>query len=100
MEWRNIISTFKKVGNELVIMDQDGTYVLMSLKRFNELLDQSKKDVRHLSEDELIEQINRQVADWRANQEATQEVLSGQSKLGNTLKTDVDDDTFYIESVE
>lgn len=95
MEWHNIISTLKKVGRELVIMDQTDSYVLMNLKRFNELLDQGK-DVRHLSEDELIKQINRQVADWRASQE----VLPEQTNLENTLKTDVDDDTFYIEPVE
>lgn len=95
MEWHNIISTLKKVGRELVIMDQTDSYVLMNLKRFNELVDQGK-DVRHLSEDELIKQINRQVADWRASQE----VLPEQTNLENTLKTDVDDDTFYIEPVE
>ena len=95
MEWSNIISTLKKVGRELVIMDQADSYVLMSLKRFNELVDQGK-DVRHLSEDELIKEINRQVADWRASQE----VIAEPTNPANVLKTDVDDDTFYIEPVE
>ena len=95
MEWSNIISTLKKVGRELVIMDQADSYVLMSLKRFNELVDQGK-DVRHLSEDELIKEINRQVADWRASQE----VIAEPTNPVNVLKTDVDDDTFYIEPVE
>lgn len=95
MEWNNIISTLKKIGRELVIIDQSDTYVLMSLKRFNELVDQSK-DVRNLSEDELIKQINQQVADWRASQEVVPDQINPQNKL----KTDVDDDTFYIEPVE
>jgi hypothetical protein len=98
MKWNNIISTLKKIGRELVIMDQTDTYVLMTLKRFNELVDQ-EKDVRHLSEDELIKQINRQVADWRASQED----ITASTNSENTLKIDKtnnDDDTFYIEPVE
>ncbi len=95
MDWHNIITTLKKIGRELVVMDQSDTYVLMTLERFNELVDQGK-DVRHLSEEELIQQINQQVADWRANQDQWSDAV----KSEKPLKTDLDDDTFYIEPVE
>ena len=95
MEWQKIISLYKKIKHELIIMDKDDTYVVMNLSQFNSLLDQGK-DVRQMSEDELINQINQQVADWRASQDTTTEQIDPKIEE----KSVRDDDTFYIEPLE
>jgi len=94
MHWNDIVRTLRQIGHEVVIMDAEETYVVMPIRRFNELLD-THKQVRHLSEEELVEEINRQVAEWRAGQETfTPEPEQ------KAMETKNDEDTFYIEPVE
>lgn len=101
--WTDIIKTVKKVNQEVIVMDGEETLVVMSLKRFNALLD-NRNEIRQMSEEEFLNEINRQVAIWRANQEETGEApFSDPSEVvaSQDNKVDNDDnDTFYIEPVE
>jgi hypothetical protein len=93
MQWNDIIRTLRQIGHEVVIMDAEKTYVVMPIERFNELLD-THKQVRHLSEEELVEEINRQVAEWRAGQE----IFTSEPEQ-KVMEVKNDEDTFYIEPV-
>ncbi len=98
MEWQNIISTLKKIGHELVIMDKEDTYVLMPFKRYDELLN-SQRDIKQMSEEELIQNINQQVADWRVSQQQIEQ--ESEINLADKSVSSADnDDMFYIEPVE
>ncbi len=101
--WTDIIKTIKKVNQEVIVIDGEETLVVMPFKRFNALLDDRNK-IRQMNEEEFLNEINRQVAIWRANQEETVELpLSAASEAVNgqiDQVDNIDNDTFYIEPVE
>ncbi len=87
-------------------MDDDGVWVLMPLDRYNSLLDGGRsKDLKRLSKEEFLQEINRQIAEWRASQNEQMEIdisVSNNNQRDNLddLGLKQDDDMFYIEPVE
>jgi len=64
-----IIDLIKKTGDKCVVLDSQGnSYVIMSLKNY-ERLAIGRSEVRDLTEDELLDKINRDIALWKASQE-------------------------------
>ncbi len=64
-----VINLVKRTGDKTVIMDNesDSTMMLMDLGAYEKMLDQPRGvDVKQLTEEELLEKINRDVAVWRA----------------------------------
>ena len=64
------ISLTKKTGDKLIIHDTskpDDTYVIMSLDQYENMVEE-RSEVRGLTEDELIDKINRDVAIWKSDQ--------------------------------
>ena len=102
-QWSDIIGTVKKVNREVIIIDGDETFVVMNLAKYDELL--SKEDILDMNEDEFLNEINRQVAVWKSNNEQNQETAVAASietadKDEYQTNKNSDDDTFYIEPVE
>lgn len=104
--WQELKNTTKKLNREVIVMDDDGVWVLMPLDRYNSLLDGSKsKDLKRLSKEEFLQEINRQIAEWRASQNEQMEIdisVSDNNQRDNLddLGLKQDDDMFYIEPVE
>jgi len=66
-----IIDLIKKTGDNCVVLDHDGkpAYVIMSFDDYQSLV-LNKSEVASLTEDELLRKINRDVATWKATQDA------------------------------
>ena len=104
--WQELKNTTKKLNREVIVMDDDGVWVLMPLDRYNSLLDGGRsKDLKRLSKEEFLQEINRQIAEWRASQNEQMEIdisVSNNNQRNNPddLGLKQDDDMFYIEPVE
>lgn len=64
------INLAKKTGDRLIIFDSakaDSAYVVMSLEEYEKLI-LHKSEVRGLTEDELLDKINRDIAIWKSEQ--------------------------------
>ncbi|MDO8667626.1 MAG: hypothetical protein Q7K35_00830 [bacterium] len=75
------INLVKKTGDRLIIFDSskpDNTFVVLALKDYENLV-LGKSEVRGLTEDELLDKINRDIAIWKSEQ-----------NLDNDLDTDLD----------
>lgn len=70
-----IIKLIKRTGEKTVILDNesDAVMMLMDLGMYEKMLDRSQ-GVEKLTEEELLEKINRDVAIWRASNEDKEEV--------------------------
>ena len=63
-------------GGKFVVFDGEGpSYVVMSVDEYKRVLDGSQ-DLSELSEKDLLENINRTIAEWRANQDNNEESYS------------------------
>ena len=61
-----IIDLIKKTGDSCIVLDVDGNpaYVLTTFDRYNNLV-LGKQEVAGMTEDQLLEKINRDIACWR-----------------------------------
>ena len=68
MSLDRLIKLAKRTGDRLIVHNpaDEIDIVIMDVSEYENLLDE-KKDVRGLSERELLNQINRDIAIWRAN---------------------------------
>jgi hypothetical protein len=68
------INLAKKTGDRLIVFDsvrQDSAFVVMSINEYEKLA-LSKNEVRNLTENELLDKINRDIAVWK-NEQYTKE---------------------------
>lgn len=75
------INLVKKTGDRLIIFDSakpDNTFVVLALKDYENLV-LGKSEVRGLTEDGLLDKINRDIAIWKSEQ-----------NLDKDLSTDLD----------
>ena len=64
------INLAKKTGDKLIVFDSskpDNVFVVMSLKDYENLV-LGHSEVRGLTEDELLDKINRDIAIWKSDQ--------------------------------
>ncbi len=110
-ELNKIISLIKKTGDKCVVLDGQGnSCVVMSLKDYERLV-MSKSEVRGLTEDELLDKINRDIALWKSAQEDSKleswdDFLSNleekkirTEELSSSLEAS-DEDKYYFEPLE
>ncbi|MFH0819639.1 MAG: hypothetical protein V1892_01265 [bacterium] len=100
---KQIIDLIKKTGDRLVILDQKGAgFVMMDVNDYEKLI-LAKSEVKDLTEDELLDKINRDIAIWKANQsqEAELDKMVDYDKMEKTQDSQSDssseEDKFYIE---
>jgi len=110
-ELNKIINLIKKTGDRCVVLDSQGnSYVVMSLKDYERIVF-NKSEIRSLTEDELLDKINREIALWKAVQEESE--LGDWSNLSldlnkNKIRTEelssvlgsLDEDKYYFEPLE
>ena len=64
------INLAKKTGDKLIVFDSskpDNIFVVLSIKDYENLV-LGKSEVRGLTEDELLDKINRDIAIWKSDQ--------------------------------
>ena len=67
---QRLIHLINKTGDKLIVFDEnqsDNCYVLSSLSDYEEMVKNSQS-VKGLTEDELIDKINRDIAVWKTDQ--------------------------------
>jgi len=67
---KKAINIARKTGDRLIVYDLsrgDSAFVVMSLDEYEKLISQ-KSEVRGLTEDELLDKINRDIAIWKSEQ--------------------------------
>ena len=70
------ISLAKKTGDKLVVFDSakpDNVFVVLSLKDYENLV-LGKSEVRGLTEDGLLDKINRDIAIWKSDQNEAENI--------------------------
>ena len=118
---KKIIQLVKKTGDNCIILDHEGNpaYVIMDFDRYENLA-LGQAEVSKLSENELVNKINRDVAEWKSNQEvedqdnwqSVQSTIEGIKKnhgfSGNDLdekelnkaKKEESDERYYFEPID
>lgn len=90
-----IIDLVKKTGDTCIVLDAAGepAYVLLPFGMY-ERLAAGKADVTGMTEDQLLEKINRDIALWKSNNQETEntddwllDVSSVESEVKNTDKS-------------
>ncbi|MBU1203353.1 type II toxin-antitoxin system Phd/YefM family antitoxin [Patescibacteria group bacterium] len=112
-----VLELAAKTGDKVIVLsDNHEPYVIMTVKEYEALL-AGPSSVKGLSEDELLDKINRDIAVWKASQEHLDDyslenfrvdtLRKDEKKPENTDdKTTVDksavgdDDRYYIEPVD
>ena len=115
-----VIDLASKTGDKVIVLsDHHDPYVLMSVKDYEALL-HGPSSVKGLSEDELLDKINRDIAIWKASQEDLSDYSledfrvdtlrknpKNEEKLAKTLSENIvdnqglnEDDKYYIEPVD
>ncbi len=69
--FEKIIDLIKKTGDNCVVLDPSGNpaYVVVTFKDYRDLV-LNKSEVAGLTEDQLLDKINRDIATWKATQES------------------------------
>ncbi len=79
-EFNRIIKLVKKTGDRIVVFDSqkpDQSYVIMSIDEYENLMDK-RGDVKDLTEGQMLDKINRDIASWKDDQE---EIISDNSEI-------------------
>ncbi len=88
------IDLIKKTGDKLVVFDsskpEEEAHVIMSLSDYEKLI-QSNKEVKSLTENELLDKINRDIAIWRSEQENKNNNYYHQNNNSSWLKKETEE---------
>lgn len=112
-----VFALIKKTGDRCIVVSSNGedVNVVMSLPEY-ERLALGKSDVSSLTEDELLDKINRDIAIWKTQQEMEEKPINpwlseAKQKMDiddwdddfedeeDELDEDLEDDPYYFESV-
>ncbi|MCG2695648.1 hypothetical protein L6248_01805 [Candidatus Parcubacteria bacterium] len=84
------IDLVKKTGDRIIVFDSarsENVYVIMNIKDYENLI-LGKSEVRGLTEDELLDKINRDIAIWKSDQEFNDNRAVDSGKLQNKFNLD------------
>ena len=87
-QFQKAIKLAKKTGDRLIVFDpakSDLTYVIMALDEY-ERLAIKRSEVRGLTEDELLDKINRDIAIWKSEQDFDVDI--DVSNIRNSIRDD------------
>jgi len=112
-----ILPLLKQTRGSMIVVNEAGEplYVAVSFEEYDRLL-ASSRNVKGLTEDQLLEQINRDIAEWKNSQTAAadnwtalDEIIDSKREMvlpeseKNSLKQDKIDepkDQYYFEPIE
>ena len=90
--FEKLLNLLKKTGDKAIILDQNGNpgYVIMSVNDYEDLI-LGKSGVSGLTESELLDKINRDIAVWKDSQEL-KELSVDQYNFARDLGEFINDD--------
>jgi len=84
-QFKRIIKLIRKTGDKLVVFDSrepENAYAIMNLDEY-EKINENKKDLRGLTEDEMIDKINRDIALWKNEADNDENIDNNDKELLN-----------------
>jgi hypothetical protein len=116
--FQKLVNLLKKTGDRAIILDERGEpgYIIMALSDYEDLI-LGKSGVSGLTEAELLDKINRDIAIWKDNQELKElsvDQYNFAKDLGNFIDNDysanfkannvnadviIDEDRYYFEPI-
>ena len=102
MDIKKLINLIEKTGDRCVVVDTQGNpeFVIMSFSAYEKVID-GNHNIKDLSEEELLEKINCEVATWRESQNKVK--LQEFDTLEEALKEEKEEpseEKYYFEPVE
>ena len=114
--FQKLVNLLKKTGDKAIIIDESGEpgYVIMTVADYEELI-LGKSGVSGLTEVELLDKINRDIAIWKDTQELRElsvdqynfakdigdfQVEDNLCNFGEIDEENVEEDRYYFEPVE
>ena len=81
---KKVLDIINKTGDRCIVVseDTDEAYAIMSLKEYERIM-LGKAEVRELTEDELLDKINRDIAVWKNQQKEVEDNSAWESELQN-----------------
>ncbi|MFH0987965.1 MAG: hypothetical protein V1763_01170 [Parcubacteria group bacterium] len=106
INWQKIFQLIKRTGDRCLVVDEKSgeMFVVMDLPNYEKLIF-GRSAVKDLTEEQLLDKINRDVAVWQANQEDPEDWDDfGQDDI-DIAGSDVDseeeeEERYYIEETE
>ncbi|MFH1661494.1 MAG: hypothetical protein ABIA02_00110 [Candidatus Falkowbacteria bacterium] len=84
---QKVIDLVKKTGDRIIVFDSanaDNVYAIMSIKDYENLV-LGRSEVRGLTEDELLDKINRDIAIWKSEQDLNNELTEKRQILADNF---------------
>ncbi len=92
------INVTKKTGDKLIIFDsskpEEEAQVIMPLSSYEKLIE-ARRDIKDLTEDELLDKINRDIAIWRSEQEKNYYI---NNNINNNIKNNTENKKAKFEN--
>ena len=97
------INLAKKTGDKVIVFDNssDSAYVVLSLENYEKLAEKENK-VRGLTEKEMLDKINHDIALWKSEQDFFAEELEKENFIENSFDEEAwqNDEEFDFEDYE
>ena len=99
--WKKIFALIKRTGERCLVVDPDSDeiFVVSDLQNYERLLDE-KMEITDVTEEELLDKINRDIAAWQSTKDLEFLPQKNMTKSELLREAEVDDDRYYIEPVE
>ena len=95
-----ILSVIKRFGGKVVVLKDDAEFVVTSLDEYSRLIEGEEK-LSNLSESEMLDKINRDIAAWRAAQNKLNQKQNDEPCFLNEDDKNLDwDDSFDFDDDE
>ena len=98
--WNKILQLVAQSGDRFIFKENENDFVVMNLEEYEKLIrfKEQNKDLLELSEEELVDKINQDIAEWRANQQLSSDFYTPEKEKED--ENDETDDQYYLEPVE
>jgi|WetSurMetagenome_2_1015567.scaffolds.fasta_scaffold822025_1 hypothetical protein len=106
-EFDKILKLLDREGDKVIIHSDDRNYVLMSLESFEKIKNRSLESgfpVAELTEDQLLEKINNEIARWRESQVESENLpyftAKDERAEDSHYRENDADEQYYLEPVD
>ncbi len=106
-----VLDLVSRTGDRVIVVsEKHDPYVIMSTYEYESLL-HSSSEINDLTEEQLLDKINRDISVWRSSQEDVSEYSLDQFKADTKVKevkeeekpeekVEIEEDKYYIEPVD
>lgn len=102
IDWEKILKAIKKTGDRCLVIDQSAekVFVIIDFSDYEQLIG-SRGEIKGLTEGQLLDKINQDIALWQSSQVNTTENWSEEIKSKREIKEkNIEDERYYVEPVE